>query len=166
MRGKLLLLILAAAVCLSGNGSARQKRTLREVDAVGLKKAVAGLKGKVVFVNFWATWCAPCVAEFPDIVKLYEKYHARGLEVVAVSFDMDAPSAVPFLDKQKANFINLLKNPSVEDEVLIKGFDKDWMGALPVSWLFDRNGKRVYFKMGRFDPVELDKLVAGLLVRR
>ena len=165
-RARSLLLTVAAISIFTGGGIAQQKQTLPEVDAAGLKKTIAGLKGKVVFVNFWATWCAPCVAEFPDIVKMYQKYHAKGLEVIAVSFDADVPTAVPFLVKQKADFINLLKNPQVDDETVIKGFDKDWQGARPASWLFDRTGKRVYFKMGRFDPAGLDRQIAALLARR
>jgi thiol-disulfide isomerase/thioredoxin len=154
------LWMLALILLMSGAGWAQQKRTLREVDAEGLQKAIAEQKGKVVFVNFWATWCAPCVAEFPDVVKLYQKYHAKGLEVIAVTFDMDAPTAIPFLDKQKADFINLLKKP---DDDNFTRFDKEWEGALPVSWLFDRTGKRVYFKMGKFDPAAVDAQIAALL---
>jgi thiol-disulfide isomerase/thioredoxin len=148
---------------ITGSSYAQQKRSLTEVDSAALKKAVAGLKGKVVFVNFWATWCAPCVAEFPDIVKLYQKYHAKGLEVIAVSFDMEAPAALPFLDRQKADFTNLWKSPKQEDDAFMTDFDKECLGALPVSWLFDQKGKRVYFAMGKFDPVQLDQLIAGLL---
>jgi thiol-disulfide isomerase/thioredoxin len=165
-RAQSLMLPLAAILIIASGAAAQQSQTLLAVDAAGLKKAVAKQKGKVVFVNFWATWCAPCVAEFPDIVKMYEKYHPKGLEVIAVSFDSDAPAALPFLDKQKATFINLLKNPDVDDEIMIKGFDQDWQGALPASWLFDRAGKRVYFTMGRFDPAALDKQVAGLLAAK
>ncbi len=163
MQRKVLLITLASVVLFVCGSTAQQKRSLTETDAEGLKKAVAGLKGKVVFVNFWATWCAPCVAEFPDIVKLYQKYHAKGLEVIAVSFDMEAPTAIPFLDRQKADFINLWKSPKQEDNAFMTGFDKDCLGALPVSWLFDQKGRRVYFSMGRFDPIALDKQIAGLL---
>jgi thiol-disulfide isomerase/thioredoxin len=163
MRQKFLLLVLASILPFAMGSVAQQKRSLAEVDAAGLKRAIAGQKGKVVFVNFWATWCAPCVAEFPDIVKLFQKYHAKGLEVIAVSFDSDAPTAIPFLDKQKADFINLLKSPNQDDDVFMKGFDTDWQGALPASWLFDRNGKRVYFHMAKIDPAALDKQIADLL---
>jgi thiol-disulfide isomerase/thioredoxin len=143
--------------------AAPQKRSLTEVDGEALKKAVAGRKGKVVFVNMWATWCAPCVAEFPDVVKLYQKHHDKGLEVIAVSWDMEAAPAIRFLDKQRAEFINLLKSPKQEDEAFAKVFDKEFVGALPASWLFDQKGKRVYYHMGKFDPVALDKLIASLL---
>jgi thiol-disulfide isomerase/thioredoxin len=157
----LFILMLPAA----GSIYAQQKRSLTEVDSEALKKAVAGFKGKVVFVNFWATWCAPCVAEFPDIVKLYRKYHAKGLEVIAVSFDMEAPAAIPFLDRQKADFVNLWKSPKQDDSAFMTSFDKDCLGALPVSWLFDQKGKRTYFVMGKFDPVRLEELIAGLLAQ-
>jgi thiol-disulfide isomerase/thioredoxin len=163
MRQKFLLLMVASM--LPFTGIAQQKRSLTEVDADGLKKAVAGQKGKVVFVNMWATWCAPCVAEFPDIVKLYQKYRAQGLEVIAVSFDADAPSAIPFLDKQRADFINLLKSPKQDDDVFMKTFDKGWLGALPASWVFDRKGNRQYYTMGKFDPAAVDKLIGELLAR-
>jgi len=139
---------------------AQQKAPLPEVDAAGLKKAVAAQRGEVVFVNFWATWCAPCVAEFPDVVKLYNKYHARGLEVIAVSFDEDASVPLPFLKKQNAEFINLLKKPADEN---FAQFDNEWGGALPASWLFDQNGARVYYRQGKFDPVALDAKIAQLL---
>jgi thiol-disulfide isomerase/thioredoxin len=162
MRGRFPIWMLAMVILISTVGAAQQKRILKAVDAEGLKKAVTEQKGKVVFIDFWATWCAPCVAEFPDIVKLYQKYHSRGFEVIAVSFDEDAPTAGLFLDKQKADFINLLKKP---DDEAMAAFDKEWGGAIPASWLFDRTGKRIYFKMGKFDPVALDSQIAALLAR-
>jgi thiol-disulfide isomerase/thioredoxin len=164
MRPKILLLLMLASI-VPFSGIAQQKRSLREVNADGLQQTIAGQKGKVVFVNMWATWCDPCVAEFPDIVKLYRKYHAQGFEVVAVSFDTDAPSAIPFLDKQQADFINLLKSPKQDDDVFMKTFDQEWLGALPATWIFDRKGKQQYYVMGKFDPVAVDKLIGELLAR-
>lgn len=146
--------------------STLQKRTLKEVDAIGLRQAVREQKGRVVFVNAWATWCAPCVAEFPDVVKLHQKYHARGLEVIAVSFDEEAAVAISFLDRQKADFLNLVKSQKQDSEIFARAFDKDWPGALPASWLFNHNGKRQYFGMARFDPVALDKQIAELLAAK
>ena len=164
MQKTFLLIPLAASLLLTG-GAAQQKRSLSQVDAAGLSRAVAGQKGKVVLVNFWATWCAPCVAEFPDIVRLYQKYNAKGLRVIAVSFDEEAPTAIPFLDKQKAEFLTLIKSPKQDDDIFIKTFDKDSgeTPALPMSWVYDRSGKRQYFKMGRFDPMALEKLISDLI---
>jgi thiol-disulfide isomerase/thioredoxin len=144
-----------------------QKPTLIETDANGLIQAVAKQKGKVVFVNMWATWCAPCVAEFPDVVKLYQKYRAKGLEVIAVSFDEEAALAIPFLDRQKADFINVWKTRKQDDDTFKRRFEKEWLekaaGALPASWLFDRSGKRQYYRVGKFDLSVLDAQIAELL---
>jgi len=166
MQHKLLWAVLSLMLLFSNGGMAQQKRIVSEVDAAGLKKVIAGLKGKVVFVNFWATWCAPCVAEFPDVVQLYQKLHAQGLEVIAVTFDEQASAAIPFLDKQKADFINLQKSPKQDDDAFRVGFDQEWQGALPATWLFDQSGKRVYFHMAKFNPAALEKQIRDLLAAR
>jgi thiol-disulfide isomerase/thioredoxin len=169
-----ILLTLASILLLSSGNlaagtrqSVPQRRTLIEADANGLKQAIAKQKGKVVFVNMWATWCAPCVAEFPDVVKLYQKYRAKGLEVIAVSFDAEAALAIPFLDRQKADFINVWKTQKQDDDTFKRILEKEWLeksaGALPASWLFDRSGKRQYFRVGKFDPSALDAQIAELL---
>ncbi len=160
----LILLLLSSITASAGWSHAGQKRSLPEVDVAGLQKAIAGLKGKVVFVNMWATWCAPCVAEFPDIVKLHEKYSSEGLEVIAVSFDEDAPTAIPFLDRQKADFINFLKTRKQEDGDFMQQFEPGFV-ALPGSWIFDRSGKKQYYKMGKFDAEAIEALIVSLLQR-
>lgn len=61
---------------------------------------LSALRGKIVLVDFWATWCGPCVAELPNVRKLYEEYHAAGLEVVSISIDQNAGAIRKFLAKQ------------------------------------------------------------------
>jgi thiol-disulfide isomerase/thioredoxin len=170
---RILLTLASILLLLLGNLAAGtrqgipQKRTLIEVDANGLMQAIARQKGKVVLVNMWATWCAPCVAEFPDVVKLYQKYRAKGLEVIAVSFDAEAALAISFLDRQKADFINVWKTQKQDDDAFKRIFEKEWLekaaGALPASWLFDRSGKRQYYRAGKFDSSALDAQIAELL---
>jgi len=59
------------------------------------------LAGKVVLVDFWATWCGPCVAEIPNVLEQYEKYHAKGFEVVGISLDQDRQALEKFVTDQK-----------------------------------------------------------------
>src|SRR5687768_14180878 len=73
---------------------------VQAVDGKALKRAIEEQKGKVVVVNYWATWCAPCVEEFPDLVKLQNSYRDKGLVVIGVSMDEpdDKGKVVAFVD--------------------------------------------------------------------
>ena len=114
-------------------------------DAPALKRAIAAQKGHVVLVNFWATWCGPCVAEFPAIVKAGRQYRAQGLSVIAVSADSakDLHTKVePFLAKQGATFPSYLEK-SADPEDFINALDPTWQGDLPRTFIYDREGRRV-----------------------
>ncbi len=112
-------------------------------DGAGLKQLLAAHKGKVVVLNLWATWCPPCVAEFPDLVKLHNAYAAKGLTVVAVSLDEpeDRAKVDAFIKEQKAAFPVVVRK-GAEAEELVNAVDKNWSGAIPVTYIFDRSGKR------------------------
>jgi thiol-disulfide isomerase/thioredoxin len=110
----------------------------REVD---LEK----MRGKVVMVVFWATWCGPCVAEFPEVKKIYEKYHDKGLEVVGISLDDDKEDLLNFLKK---------KGPAPWPQY----FDgKGWnnrisfqfaIAGVPTVFMVDRNGNLAATNLG------------------
>lgn len=140
--------------------------TLEPVGAERLAGAVAGHRGEVVLVDFWATWCGPCVAMFPHTVELHREFEDRGLAVISVS--MDAPEqrsqVRAFLVEQGATFENYLSRYGIGAKGF-EAFDID-DGALPHVKLFDRRGKlhRVFSAGGAaIDLDELDREVERLL---
>lgn len=106
-------------------------------------KLIASLAGKVVLVDYWATWCGPCVKGFPHTVELAEKLGPQGLAVVSVSFDdPDSTADVEaFLAKQHAHFDNLISADGA-GEKSYEDFGVE-TGALPHYQLYDRAGKLV-----------------------
>jgi thiol-disulfide isomerase/thioredoxin len=108
-------------------------------------------KGKVVLVNFWATWCKPCVAEFPELVKLYKDYREKGFELVFISVDVPediSSKVVPFLEQKGVDF-NSYYNNFDKPEDLINYFDKDWQGAIPSSYVYDKNWNQTSSMLGK-----------------
>ncbi len=116
---------------------------LAAVDAAGLRQKLTALKGKVVVLNVWATWCGPCAMEFPDLVKFERAYRSRGVTVVGLS--MDDPSNAqqvvpPFLAQQGAHFTVYTLKPGASNTV-IGVVDKNWQGAIPMTYVLDRSGR-------------------------
>ena len=102
---------------------------------------LASLKGKVVVVDFWATWCRPCVAEFPELKRLYELYHDRGFEVVAVSLDGDFERLEQFVVEQEIPWITLFEKSQLGG----KGWDNPIVGhygisSIPTTFLIGADG--------------------------
>lgn len=95
-------------------------------------------KGKVVLVDFWATWCGPCVAEMPKVKALYEKYHDEGLEIVGVSGDQTPEPLVEFVGKRSIPWVQLY-DPATRNEVnpIFKKFN---IAAIPTMFVIDRHG--------------------------
>lgn len=119
---------------------------VQPVSAAGLRQQIAAQKGKVVLVNFWATWCPGCVKEFPDLVKLQRAYAGRGLKVLFVSADDkgDVEKKVrPFLAKHGVTATSYLING--DPNQFVAGFDPGRKSAfaLPRTFLYNKQGKRV-----------------------
>ena len=137
---------------------------LRPLDESGYTRFVASSKGKVLVVNFWATWCAPCRKEMPELVALAAKYRARGLEFATVAIDeeSDRKTAADFLDKAKVPPPTFIKNFR-SDEKFISMVDPRWAGGLPFTVVYDRAGKKAHVFPGEVNLKELEAVLQKLL---
>jgi len=159
--GMTVMWLLAAAQPLP---AADASRLTGEIDAPGLAAAIAKEKGRVVLVNFWATWCVPCRQEFPDLVKLDKAYRARGLTVIGVSTDLakDLPAVEKFLAASSPDFANYRKKSGGDDQVFIEAVDKKWGGELPFSVVYGPDGKKAKVLSGKQSYASFEKALAGV----
>jgi thiol-disulfide isomerase/thioredoxin len=136
-----------------------------EIDAKGMRSLVASQKGRVVLVNFWATWCVPCREEFPDLVKLQRHLGPRGLQVFGISTDLSSqmPEVEKFVAIQRPEFPNYHKTTEGDDQDFIDAVDKAWGGELPFSVLYDRSGKKVKTLSGKHSYADYEREVVALL---
>lgn len=103
-------------------------------DMNGEPVQLAALRGKVVFINVWTTWCPPCIEEMPAIQRLYEQLHPKGLEVLAINMDaLGRQTVEPFLDKRRLTFPVLL-DPESRTERLYQ------TAGIPESFIVDKAG--------------------------
>jgi peroxiredoxin len=127
--------------------------SLAAADADTLKALRKGNPNKFRLVTFWATWCAPCMAEFPEFVTMHRVYRIRDFELVTVSLnDRDEEKMVlEFLKKQHASCRNLIFASGDKDK-LIDAFDPKWQGPVPYSVLISPQGKVICRQAGSIDP--------------
>ncbi|MGA2864403.1 MAG: redoxin domain-containing protein [Verrucomicrobiota bacterium] len=130
--------------------------SLAPADAEALKALRKNQSGKFRLVSFWATWCAPCVAEFHELVTLNRMYRHRDFELVTVSLNRpdEDKDVLEFLKKKQASCRNLIFS-SADRERLIDAFDPDWQGAVPYTVLLAPDGKIVTRQTGSIDPLAL-----------
>jgi len=136
---------------------------LRPISAEGLLAEIDKSSASIKLLNVWATWCGPCIEEFPSLLKLREQYQSRGLELILVSADMpeDVDKIESFLRDQKVNFFTYLKTDSDED--FIKAMNPDWSGALPASFIYNRSGQLVDFWTGDLTYEEFESKINPFL---
>jgi len=108
-----------------------------EKDLLGNPLSVSKYEDKVVLVDFWATWCVPCVAELPNIKKAYNKHHSNGFEVIGISLDQDERKLKSFLKAKEIPWVQYFDGKGWQNKLAAKyGID-----SVPATFLLDRQGK-------------------------
>jgi cytochrome c biogenesis protein CcmG, thiol:disulfide interchange protein DsbE len=123
-------------------------------NALGKTVRLEDYKGKVVLINFWATWCKPCQAEMPELVKLQKKYAAKGLQILGVTYEPEKPAAVNRLAKKfRINYPLLFGSEEISKQYKIEE-------VLPVTILVDREGKIQSQILGMIDSKDVEEKIA------
>ncbi len=150
----LFILVLATAV------SAAAVDKLIPVDEAAYQKLVASHKGRVLLVDFWATWCEPCRKEMPALVKLQQ---SRKFQLVTISADEpeQEAGAKTFLTKNGVADPVYVRRAK-DDDKFINSVDPKWSGALPALFLYDKTGKKVRSFVGETPLKDIEAALAKL----
>ena len=117
---------------------------------------LSSLKGKVVLLDFWASWCGPCRSANKDFTKLYPKYKEKGFEIFSVSLDSDKGEWMTAIKKDKINWVQVNDNAGRESATAVNWF----IDALPTSFLIDKEGRLIAMDL---EGKELEKALKQLI---
>ena len=121
----------------------------------GRKVDLAKLKGKVVLIDFWATWCGPCIAELPNVKKTYAKYHKKGFEIVGISLDQDKGKLTDFVEDNDMPWPQHFDGKGWKNEFAVEF----GIRGIPAMWLVDKKGNLVDMKARSGLDAKVEKLL-------
>jgi thiol-disulfide isomerase/thioredoxin len=139
---------------------AKESVTLETIDEGGIKVLLQNNSGKLRLINIWATWCGPCVVEFPEFVTMNRMYRGRDFEFVSICLDdlEKKDKALKFLKEKQASNKNYIFN--IDNKyAFIEAIDPKWPGALPYTMIVEPGGKIVYAQQNIIDPGKIKKLI-------
>jgi len=139
---------------------AKEPVSVEPISAEGIAQLLKNDSDKLRLINVWATWCGPCVVEFPEFITFNRMYRARDFEFISISADMpeNKEKVLKFLKNKQASNTNYIYN-SDDKYKLIEAIDPNWQGALPYTILVEPGGKIVYAKQATIDVAELNKMI-------
>ncbi len=154
---RLVLAMLVAAGAVSA-------QKLTPVSETSYAKLVATHKGKIVLVDFWATWCVPCRAEMPQLVKLSERLRTRGLDFITVSADAPEQEQAAYkLLMQDAVAAPFYLKKAADDDKFYDAVDKKWSGEMPAIFIYDRSGKLARSFLGETPVKDIEAAIQKIL---
>jgi thiol-disulfide isomerase/thioredoxin len=139
---------------------AKEPVDIVSIDESGVKELLKNNSGKLRLINVWATWCGPCLIEFPEFITMNRMYRGRDFEFVSICLDDSArkTKALKFLQTKQASNKNYLFH-SDNKYALIEAVDPNWQGALPYTLIVEPGGKIVYAKQDLIDPANIKRII-------
>lgn len=165
MRSVLVAALLSLVLCVSCkprssvNPSSANKPAAPEfslTDVNGQKLDLVSFRGKIVLLDFWATWCAPCRTEIPHFIELQNKYGPQGFQMIGISLDDSAKPVVKYYAEQKMNYPVAVGNDKLAEAY-------GGVLGLPVAFLIDRNGRIIWKQTGEADAAVFEKQITDAL---
>ena len=139
---------------------AKEPVNLDTINEAGVRELLKNNSGKLRLINVWATWCGPCVVEFPEFVTMNRMYRDRDFEFISICLDdmSKKDKALKFLKDKQASNKNYIFNMD-NKYAFIEAVDPNWQGALPYTLLVEPGGKIVYSEQNIIDPAKMKKLI-------
>lgn len=154
-------LLLAGLILASLNLASLQGQEIEKIGIPELEKILAGTENQLHVVNFWATWCPPCVTELPYFEKLSKEYRDKGVKFILISLDFPSQidsKLIPFLKRNKITAdVRVMTN--IDYNSWIDKVDTSWQGNIPVTLIFNNEKKIKYFHPSELTEKELRDLI-------
>ncbi len=142
----------------------RKNLEVSEITIDELNDIIKNREGRVLLINIWATWCVPCKEEFPELIKISDKYGEQ-IELVGISSDFPdevESKIIPFLNKLQPNFINYV-NGENDTENFINNLNLKWSGAIPATFFYDSDGKQFLFYEGKMSVKIIENVILKMI---